>query len=142
MHERWIDMGKCIAIIGVITDHLGNVLYSSSAINRLTDYSVTLFILLMGITTFWSFDSFSQCLYKKVAKRIIGIVIPYIVACFIFCVTIDRGFYWTSFWTHLINFNASAPHYYVLLYIQLIIIAPLLFYFLKTTNRLKNSMLT
>lgn len=139
--ERWIDIGKCIAIIGVVTDHMMNVLYYSPTINRLTDYSVTLFILLMGVTSFWSFDNSSQCLYKKVKNRIIGIVLPYIVACFVYCIAIDGGFYWNSFWTRLINFNASGPHYYVLLYLQLIVIAPLLFFFLKLTDKFKGGVL-
>ncbi len=142
IRERWIDIAKAIAIIGVLTDHLKGTIYPNDSIQRISFFSVTLFILLMGITTYISFATSSLPIYKKVLNRIVGIVLPYIVACFVFCIAIDRGFYWNSFWTHLINFNASGPHYYVLLYIQLIILAPLLFYFLKSTNKIKKRMLT
>lgn len=140
--ERWIDIAKTIAIIGVLTDHLKGTLYSTNSIQRISFFSVTLFILLMGITTYNSFDTSLLPIYKKVIKRIVGIVLPYIIACFVFCVAIDRGFDWNNFWTRLINFNASGAHYFVLLYIQLIILAPLLFYFLKLTNRIKNRTIT
>ena len=115
--ECWINIAKCFAILAVLTDHLSGTLYSSVEIQRVSFFSVSLFILLMGVTTFWSFENSEIAIQKKVEKRLIGIVLPYITAVFIYHIVGHKGFYWNEFLSSLIHFNASGPHYYVLLYI-------------------------
>lgn len=55
--ERWINIGKFVAIFAAIVDHLRGSLYSSEGIQRISYVSVSLFIFLMGITTYWSFEN-------------------------------------------------------------------------------------
>ena len=128
--ENWISIGKLIAIIAVLTDHLHGTLYSSEELQRLSFYSVSLFILLMGVTTYWSFSKATCSVGKKVIKRVIGITVPYSVAVFVYEVVNHKGFSLENYINSLIHFNASEPHYHVLLYIQLLIIAPIMFYFI------------
>lgn len=134
--ERWVNIGKCIAIFAVMTDHLRGSLYSSEGLQHASFFSVTLFILLMGATTYWSFDTTTYPVWEKITKRFKAIIIPYIVATFVFHCLSSRGFYWSGFWDSLVHFNASGPHYYVLVYVQLLIISPVLFYLIKVFDRL------
>lgn len=134
--ERWVDIGKCMAIFAVMTDHVKGILYSSDGIQRISFYSVTLFILLMGVTTYWSFNNAKAALWNKVIKRIPGIFIPYVAAVFVYHWIFYGGFSWIEFKNYIIHFNISGPHYYVLLYMQLIAIAPVVFYMMKLTERL------
>ena len=136
---RWVDAAKCAAIFAVMTDHLRGALYSSKYIQYVSFYSVSLFIMLMGVTTYWSFENSKIVIYKKVLKRLSGILIPYVIAVFIFSCIKYRGFYWANFRDNLINFNASGPHYYVLLYVQMLIISPIIFCFIKRTEKLSRS---
>lgn len=130
-NEKWINTGKFIAIIAVLTDHLRGTLYSSEGLQRLSFYSVSLFILLMGVTTYWSFSKATCPIGKKVIQRIIGIIVPYSVAVFVFVVIKHKSFSFAEYLNSLIHFNASGPHYYVLLYIQLLIVVPIMFYFIN-----------
>ena len=129
--ENWINIGKLIAIIAVLTDHLYGTLYSSEGLQRLSFYSVSLFILLMGVTTYWSFSKAICPIGKKVVQRIIGIIVPYAVAVFIYEIVKHKSFSFAEYINSLIHFNASGPHYYVLLYIQLLIVAPIVFYIIN-----------
>lgn len=46
---KWIDVAKAIAIMAVMTDHMYYTLYSSQSIVYATYFSVSLFILVMGL---------------------------------------------------------------------------------------------
>ena len=52
MNERklFVDFGKTVAIIAVLVDHTYNVFYSNQDISILSWFSVSLFIMLSGIT--------------------------------------------------------------------------------------------
>lgn len=80
MKERWVDIGKFFAILAVMTDHVYGDLYTSNKINRVSYFSVPLFIMLMGVTTFWSFNRSTDMIGKKIVRRMFNIVIPYTVA--------------------------------------------------------------
>ena len=134
MRERWINVAKCMAIFAVMTDHVNGVLYTNQRIATASYFSVSLFILLMGITTFWSFDASKVQISKKVFLRLIGILIPYAVSVFIYYIVVFRSFNWLEYRNYFLNFNISGPHYYVLLYIQLIAIAPVMFYCLRSLS--------
>ena len=66
MHERWIDIGKSFAIFAVLTDHLCGTLYTRSSIIYSSFFSVSLFILLMGVTTYWTFDKKNETIWKEI----------------------------------------------------------------------------
>lgn len=138
--EIWINLAKFIAIFAVLVDHSYGLLYHRSSIQFLSVYSVYLFILLMGITNYWSFERNFGNLKKKVLFGILHIGGAYILATAIYQVTAYHSFDLLRFLTALIYFNASGPFYFVLLYIQLLIAAPFLFYAMKLSyNRYMNS---
>lgn len=47
----WVDIAKFLAILAVMTDHTNGVLYSSHYIAYMSYFSVSLFILMMGVTS-------------------------------------------------------------------------------------------
>lgn len=128
---RWIDFAKFVAIIAVMTDHMRGVLYSSDKVQIITFFSVTLFVLLMGITTYWSFECSKEQLWKKVLVRILNMLLVYLVAVFVFYVVLNKSFDWNDYMDFVLSFNISLPHYYVLLYIVLVAIAPVLYFVIE-----------
>lgn len=139
MHERWIDIGKSFAIIAVLTDHLYRILYSRRSIQYFLWFAVSLFILLMGVTTYCSFDKINETIWNKVKKKIINILIPYTGAVFVYIWVNTKGFDWISFFTigfilmlrdHIIMYFFIASWYWSHHYF---------FLFLKNVDRNLNS---
>ena len=116
----WIDFAKFAAIIAVMVDHSWNILYDESFISFLSFYSVSLFIILMGVT------SYKSCERKKylVSNKLLGIIKPYLIASFIYDVFIHSTFNFERYVSSLIRFNGSEPFYFILLYIQLVFVCP------------------
>ena len=134
----WIDFARFLAILGVIVDHTNGILYTNSRIPYLSYYSVSLFILLMGITTFWSFERKKNSIKNIIKNKCISILIPYVIATFIYCVFYNKAFNIDVYIDKLIHFNASWPFYYVLLYIQLVVISPIVYYLVDLFSKKKN----
>lgn len=105
MKEKWINVGKCIAIFGVLVDHVHGTIYSDNIFQYISWYSVSLFIMIMGITSYWSFDRSETPIMNKVLKRIKGILIPYAMAVVIYLWAIEKTFNWLSYKNYFINFN-------------------------------------
>ena len=136
---KWIDTAKFIAIIAVLTDHLSMPLQFSRQIQTSSYFSVSLFILLTGFTTFLSFSNTTSQLTNAVKKRIINILLPYTLATFIIHCFIHCGFDLAIFVQQWYLFNTSSPHYFVLLYVLLMLISPILFNLIKyIRNRIPN----
>ena len=139
--KNWIDVGKGIAIFGVILDHavpsldgdrfLQSVLYFSY-------YSVSLFIILAGVTTYISLENSirSTFSFDYIFKKIKVVFIPYIIATIIYTIYRDLYFDFKTIINHLIYFDAAGPLYYIFLYLQLLCISPILY---KIINILNNS---
>lgn len=125
MKEKWINVGKFLAILAVMVDHTNGVLYINQGIAYGSYFSVSLFILLMGITTYYSYEKSKITLGKKVMQRIKGIAIPYIVATVISSIFIYHFFDLQMILQMLLQF--SGPHYFVLLYVQLLLVSPVMF---------------
>ena len=53
---KWIDCAKTVAIIGVLIDHNNGLLYTNQVIAKGSYFGVSLFILLAGITAFYTTD--------------------------------------------------------------------------------------
>lgn len=124
----WIDVAKFLAIVAVMIDHTSGTLYSSHYVMFFSYYSVSLFIFVLGITTIWEYTSKNiDNTLGWVKLKCLKIVRPYIVANIICGVCIYRRFDFEIILNGLIHFNLIGPFYYVLLYIQLILISPLLF---------------
>lgn len=75
MKEKWINVAKCFAIFAVMIDHTYNILYTNEDWQYCSFYSTSLFILLMGITSYWSYGCSADKLGKKVTMRIRKIMI-------------------------------------------------------------------
>lgn len=56
----WIDFAKFLAILAVMVDHTYGVLYHNQKVAFASYYSVSLFIILMGITSYWSSNRAGQ----------------------------------------------------------------------------------
>lgn len=125
--QTWIDVGKFFAIVAVMIDHTKDRLYTNENIAYLSYYSVSLFILLMGVNLYHSYKRSGIYLYEKVKNKIIGIVKPYVIATFIYHVVMQHFFHLEQFVYDLIHCSAMGPFYYVSLYVQLLVISPLIF---------------
>ena len=125
---QWIDVAKFMAIIAVMIDHTSNLLYTDKAITYFSYFSVSLFILVMGITTMWSYNSDGRNVWEKTRRKCLGIIGPYIVATFVYGILKYGELDFEVMFEHIIRFNISGPFYYVLLYVQLVLVSPILFY--------------
>ena|GEM_PF-512214 len=130
--KQWIDVIKAVAIIAVVIDHSYRLLYDNSYIQQCSFFSVTVFIFLSGITSFYSISRRGNDFgLKETFRRIKPILIPYIFATAIYLICANNFFDFKTFWNSVINFNASPPFYFVLFYIQLVIISPLLYHLIN-----------
>lgn len=132
----WVDTAKVIAILAVLADHTYvmadpaiGLFYSNSSVVMGSYFSVSLFILVMGITAYWSFRR-----NKNLPRKITKILIPYLAASFFYCVYRDKAFLFENYIQNVIHFDACMPFYYVIVYLQLIIISPVLYAFFQSVR--------
>lgn len=135
-----IDFLKGLAIISVVIDHCAMTLYTNPNIQKLSFFSVTLFVFLSGITAYLSMETKNIRTYDPdfVIKRISKILIPYIVATGISLIFMHHFFDFGVFLSTLLRFNALAPYYFILFFIQLITVSPVLFLLIKRIQKQKN----
>lgn len=119
----WINCAKFLAIFGVILDHSYGFLYTDSKIGYLSWFSMPLFILLSGMTSYLSGEKYVECgwyrCFWRKSKRILG---AYLVASFIYLIWDTHFFDLRTYLEELIHFNASPPFYFVALYLQLMVV--------------------
>lgn len=128
MEKKWINVAKFVAILAVITDHTSNILYTNKNIAIASYFSVSLFLLLSGYTMSISAEkNAGNKIIERLKKSFKNILIPYCIATFIYTVAMNRSFSLVDFLNKLIHFNASGPLYYVLLYIQVLIVFPIIY---------------
>lgn len=134
---QWINVAKFMAIFAVLVDHTNGVLYTNPYIAYGSYFSVTLFIFLSGITLYRSNERNKNArISSLIWKRTKRIFLPYALTVFVYMIVMNTGkFVFTDYITYLLHFNISGPHYFVLLYIQLLFIAPLLSYLLDWANK-------
>jgi fucose 4-O-acetylase-like acetyltransferase len=137
----WVDIAKLMAILAVIIDHTNGILYHNQKIAFFSYYSVSLFIIIMGVTSYWSYHKNSENILKKVLSSSWKILRPYLVASIIYEIIIDRQFNLSNYLIHVIHFDASGPFYYVLLYLQLLFLAPILYSFIEYSSQHKHNVL-
>lgn len=124
---KWINCAKFAAIMAVLTDHTFNYLYTNPVINIFSYYSVSLFILVSGILCYSSLTRHSDTVLKtfiRFSKKIVG---AYLFAVFIVQIFNYRFFDLQTYINLILGFNAQGPYYYVLLYLQLMLISQILF---------------
>lgn len=145
--EKWIDIGKSIAIFGVILDHVAPVLGENKfryPIILISFYSVTLFIILAGVTSYISYENSNELnfSFKFLLNKARSLIISYIIATFILCIYRESYFYFESILNNLIYFNAAIHLYYVFLYLQLLCISPILYKIIKALNSSQHPLLS
>lgn len=131
MKEKWINIVKCLAIFCVMIDHTAGILYTAHEVQLASFCSVPLFILAMGVTTYWSYENSKEKLGIKVIKRVKEILVPYIIAVFLYMLSIYRTFDMDGAVTYFWHFDISDPLYYVMLYIQLLLTSPVIYYLIN-----------
>ena len=131
----WIDVCKFFAIMGVLINHVNGILYTNQFFAWLSFYSVSLFILVSGYNTFLSYNRKPYGIYK-VVKKCNGMIIPYAVAVLVFDIVSDGYFSLQDYLYMLVHFDASEPHYYVLLYLQLVILGPFIANIISSNGRI------
>lgn len=126
--EKWVNIAKTAAILAVLVDHTYMVLYDNELIVIGAFFSVALFMLLSGYTFVISAEKKRNLtLWQLTKKNLMKMMIPYMGATFIYFLVDARCFIFSDFLNRLIQFNMSTPFYYVLLYFQVILLAPLLY---------------
>lgn len=138
---KWIDVAKFMAIFAVMIDHTNGILYTDKHVAFFSYYSVSLFIIVMGITTIWSYSVSEEDKVKFVKKKCWGILRPYIVATVVYGIIKYKSFNFEILINHLIRFDMSVHFYYVLLYVQLVLVSPILLYILERTKTMRHEIL-
>lgn len=132
---EWIDCAKLIAICAVAVDHCNGFLYTNQQIAIASYFSVSLFVLLAGITAWKSHEKkkHSWC-WAKSWKKSFALFSSYAVAVLIYQVYTERFLDIKRYRGYVLSFNTSGPFYFVLVLIQLLLIAPVLISWVKFCN--------
>lgn len=130
----WIDFIKGMAILAVVIDHYSGSV-SSLSWASMSYYSVTLFTFIAGITSYYSLKRQETIEIKYVVRRLKHILIPYIVATCLYVFYSNHFLDIGTLLKSIVGFSASAPFYFILYFLQLLIISPLLFYIISVKSK-------
>ena len=145
-NEEWNSFSQTKAIQGlmalcIVCHHTAQQtcvtwLASGNIVNGLNVFSDTGF-LFVGVFFFWSgyglfksFKSKQKYLSRFVSKRVVPVLVPYVIVCFLF--TLERIFVFKEkmpLWFKITNFTGITIGYYFGWYIQAIVVFYLVFYF-------------
>lgn len=145
-NEEWNSFSETKAIQGlmalcIVCHHTAqqtcvNWLPSGNIVNGLNVFSDTGF-LFVGVFFFWSgyglFKSFKnkqKYLSGFISKRVVPVLVPYVIVCFLF--TLERIFVFKEkmlLWFKITNFTGITIGYYFGWYVQAIVVFYLVFYF-------------
>ena len=122
----WIDCAKTMAIIAVLIDHSNGVFYTSSWVATSSYFSVSVFVILAGMT-----QKMVTLRRKTISgggqwARITRMLRDYAIAVFLLQCFYCRFFDLKTYINYLLNFNIQAPYYFLVFFIQLVAIAPIL----------------
>lgn len=118
----WIDCAKCMAILAVMIDHTNGLLYHNSDIAYASYYSVTLFILISGMMCFLSNLRHEFTWWDGLKHSTAKITCAYLFAVLVYHIAAYKSFDLLLYINNVVYFNISGPLYYVMLYLQLMII--------------------
>lgn len=116
----YIDFIKAMAVIAVLINHI----MGGEAFNWHSIFSVGLFIIISGITCGLSLEKSKEHFRQK---KIIRVFIPYVVASGIYVILTNKCLDVKELFFRIINFDATDPVYFVLFYMELILIAPIVY---------------
>lgn len=138
----WINIVKFIAMIAVLIDHVQGYLYYSDTVRLLSWYSVSLFVLVAGIVSYRSMQRWKAQEENKgkiggikyYLKRTRSLIVAYVIAVIVYRIILTGGLNVDRFVYWLLHFNVTAPHYYVFLYLQLMVVCEPLYMFLSSIS--------
>lgn len=133
LRVKWIDCAKTIAIMAVAIDHCNGILYTNPLLAWASYFSVSLFILLSGVST-WLSDMRTNKTFVIQLKRAGRLYLQYALATLILYVFYMRFFDLKTYITYLMNFSITGPFYFFVFFIQLVILTPVLLGWCKYCN--------
>lgn len=120
---KWINCAKMMAILAVMTDHTIGVLHNNNNIALASYFSVSLFIIISGMMSFSSNERHELSWFQTFVRSSRKIVVAYLVANAVYLIWITHYFDLKTYLQYVMGFNLSSPFYYVLLYLQLMLIS-------------------
>lgn len=135
---KWINCAKFLAIIAVIIDHTHGVLYANHRISLFSFFSVSLFIIISGMMCYLSNEKHGLSWLETFVRSSRNIVVAYLLANFIYLIYIQRSFDLKIYLQYVISFNISGPFYFVLLYLQLMLVNRPLYSIIKRAPKKYN----
>lgn len=133
----WIDCAKSVAIMAVVVDHSNGVFYSNSLIATYSYFSVSLFVILSGMSVAISASRRGIPTYYHQFCNLLKVLRNYAIAVFIIQCFEYKSFDLKTYISHVLNFDIQAPFYFLVFFFQLMIIAPFLLrwcYFCKNNK--------
>jgi len=126
---------KVVAILAVILNHTAGIIFDNQLILLHTGFSVTLFILLAGITSSVSISGRNEIDHKYLWYRLRAPITSYIIASFVYHVFVNSmRFDFITFINQLATFSASPPFYFFAFYIQLVLCSTILYKVINFKN--------
>ncbi len=126
-HVRWIDAVRAFAAAAVVVDHFFGVLYASEDVIMTTRFSISAFIILAGYTNALYMQKHSgEPLPKLLFSRVLKLIAPYALATAV-CQLVSAHFFKLDVFTdNFLHFSACSPYYFLLVYIQLTLVGPII----------------
>lgn len=134
----WIDAAKFFAVIAVAVDHCNGFLYTNQLIAYASYYSVSLFVLLAGISIWIAYDRGKEISFVGQLKKVRSIFCAYALATLIVLCIAQHRFDLKTYLEHLVSFNIQGPYYYIVFFVQLLMIAPILVRWCRFANSKKH----
>lgn len=132
--NSWINVAKVCSIIGVVIQHIRGYAYSNDYIFYSVWWVVALFIILGGYN---AYNSYEERGYVVVKRRLLNIFIPYLIATCIYSFYYIKRVDAVEVLTRLLHFDAASPFYYCAVYMQLVLITPVLIGIVNWCERIK-----
>lgn len=128
---KWINCAKSMAIIAVITNHTFRKLYTNYYITVASYFSVSLFIIISGMICYLSNEKHELGWFGTFVRSTRKIIAAYLLANFIYLIYTCQNFDLEIYLRYVFSFNISGPFYYVLLYLQLMLVCRPLYNIIK-----------
>lgn len=119
-----IQIVRTIAIFSVIAIHTVGGNPYEIYLRPFMNFGVGTFLFLSGFLTPEIKDI--KAFYKK---RILRVLIPYVLWSMLLCLVYGN---YSKFWFHLLTFRQSSIYYYIFVYLQITLLAPLLLKIMET----------
>lgn len=131
---KWINIAKALAIFAVVVDHAVGYLYTDPVIQRLSFFSVSLFLMISGMTSYFANIKYGcdgpwYHVWFRSSKKLL---IAYLVSTAIIQIYQTHYFDLTVYLQHIIKFDIAPPYYFVPIYFQLMLVNSVLFRYLET----------